>query len=197
MTVVDLRAPEEIDGGVHPLGRATVFNLPPAMPPRPARSRALEASFVARRYHAMLHDGQDTVREVLALLTDPSLYPAVIHCCGGHDRTGVVSAVVLGLLGASDDDIVADYVLSRDAMLRRLAWAATNHEGARRDVAEHGFAVLGVMPEAMIGFLARLRGEYGSFAGYAESIDMTGSLRHLRAALLLPSSDVSSPAPPA
>ncbi len=56
------------------------------------------------------------------MLAQPATYPAVFHCFAGKDRTGILAAVVLGLVGVPDDVIVADYVLSRDAMVRMLDW---------------------------------------------------------------------------
>ena len=45
------------------------------------------------------------------------------HCAAGKDRTGVVSAVLLGLLGVPDPVIVADYAATKenlDAIVERL-----------------------------------------------------------------------------
>ena len=38
--------------------------------------------------------------------------PYLIHCNAGNDRTGFVAAIIEGLLGASIDEIVYDYLLS-------------------------------------------------------------------------------------
>ena len=50
--------------------------------------------------------------EVLRALADPANLPALIHCTAGKDRAGLTSALLLALLGVSDDLIVADYSLS-------------------------------------------------------------------------------------
>lgn len=42
--------------------------------------------------------------------------PVLFHCAAGKDRTGVVAALVLGLLGASDEDILADYLATGPAI---------------------------------------------------------------------------------
>jgi protein tyrosine/serine phosphatase len=39
----------------------------------------------------------------------------LIHCKRGHDRTGIISLMLLSLLGVPDDVIVKDYVLSPDS----------------------------------------------------------------------------------
>src|SRR5262249_40502205 len=64
----------------------------------------------------------DRIARVVTLLADAEA-PAVFHCAAGKDRTGVVSAIVLGLLGVPDEVIVADYAATReslDAIVGRL-----------------------------------------------------------------------------
>jgi hypothetical protein len=43
---------------------------------------------------------------------DESAYPIYFHCTYGRDRTGVLAAVVLLALGASRDDVIAEYQLT-------------------------------------------------------------------------------------
>ena len=54
--------------------------------------------------------------EALSLLGEPDRYPAVFHCAAGKDRTGVLAALVLDILGVDSDAIVADYVITADRM---------------------------------------------------------------------------------
>lgn len=42
--------------------------------------------------------------------------PLVFHCAAGKDRTGVAAALLLSLLGVSDEVIIADYLLTQQAM---------------------------------------------------------------------------------
>jgi protein-tyrosine phosphatase len=44
--------------------------------------------------------------------------PIVFHCAAGKDRTGIVAALVLTLLGVADEVIVADYLASTANMPR-------------------------------------------------------------------------------
>jgi protein-tyrosine phosphatase len=49
--------------------------------------------------------------------------PAIVHCAAGKDRTGVVTAIALDVLGVPRDHIVADYAATGDrleAILTRL-----------------------------------------------------------------------------
>ena len=51
-------------------------------------------------------------KEVFQLLADPENYPVYIHCAGGADRTGTVAALLLALLGVSEEEIIQDYVVT-------------------------------------------------------------------------------------
>jgi len=57
------------------------------------------------------------IREVFDILADPLNYPVLIHCTQGKDRTGLIIALVLLLLGAPADAIKHDYVLSESELL--------------------------------------------------------------------------------
>ncbi len=47
---------------------------------------------------------------------DPAAYPIYFHCTFGRDRTGVVSALLLSVLGVAREDIVTDYLLSKSTV---------------------------------------------------------------------------------
>ncbi|MCZ7416004.1 tyrosine-protein phosphatase [Streptomyces sp. WMMC897] len=46
----------------------------------------------------------------------------LVHCTGGRDRTGVMTAIVQGLLGVSRDDVIADYLRSNTEL---AGWKAS------------------------------------------------------------------------
>jgi protein tyrosine/serine phosphatase len=59
----------------------------------------------------------------------------VIHCVGGKDRTGLLSAFLLHLAGVDDEQIAADYALSEERLRpRHEAWfeAAESEEELER-----------------------------------------------------------------
>ena len=47
----------------------------------------------AERYLEMLTDGAATVTLLVTRLADPDVYPILIHCAAGRDRTGIVIAL--------------------------------------------------------------------------------------------------------
>jgi len=52
---------------------------------------------------------------VMKLVADSSNYPIGLFCTAGKDRTGLIAMLTLHIVGASDDEIIADYVLSDSA----------------------------------------------------------------------------------
>jgi len=62
---------------------------------------------------------------------------ALVHCMGGKDRTGLVSALLLRLAGVSIEDIAEDYALSgenlRAATDEWIATSADENERRRRE----------------------------------------------------------------
>ena len=188
-SVIDLRTAGEVaaQGPVPAAVGTGLYQLPlrDVLPDQPGHPSAAEPAQIAESYYATLAAGVETVMEIFAVLTDPSSYPAVICCPTGIDRTGIVSAVILGIIGVPEYLVISDFAASREATIRRVGRMRFEHPAAvQADVDRFGPGLLGVVPEAMGRFLDLLRAEHGSMAGYAESIDMAGAVPYLRAALL-------------
>ena len=102
----------------------------------------------------------------------------------GKDRTGVLSALVLGFLGVPDDVIVADYALSYEAMLLILAHLQERYPEASDIVERYRPVILSAEPASMAGFVAGVRRTYGSFEALARSLGVTAEVERLRAEFL-------------
>lgn len=103
---------------------------------------------------------------VIRGLARSSGLPAVIHCAAGKDRTGVLAALILRLLGVDETDVLADYLASREgtpAWRRELYLAALRASGA--DEAEFG-RVHGAHPPALVGALRQIDARWGSAEEY-------------------------------
>jgi protein-tyrosine phosphatase len=59
-----------------------------------------------------VRDNADAYREAFELLADADRYPVLYHCAAGTDRTGVMTALLLSLLGVDEETIVLDFRLS-------------------------------------------------------------------------------------
>lgn len=66
----------------------------------------------AARYFEMLEEGRHSLLQIVGILGTSDSRPTLIHCVAGRDRTGIVIACVLELLGVPDDAIAQDYALS-------------------------------------------------------------------------------------
>jgi protein-tyrosine phosphatase len=76
---------------------------------------------LAERYLWYLDIGRESAVRVLRLVADSRNLPLVFHCAAGKDRTGVVAALLLDLLGVQRDVIVEDYALTAARMDRIMA----------------------------------------------------------------------------
>lgn len=52
------------------------------------------------------------IKNVFSILANESNYPLFYHCSIGTDRTGLISFLVNGLLGVSEEDLYKDYLFS-------------------------------------------------------------------------------------
>lgn len=66
----------------------------------------------AEFYIRGVRENADSYREAFELLADADNYPVLYHCAAGTDRTGVMSALLLSLLGVQRNVIIADFRLS-------------------------------------------------------------------------------------
>jgi len=66
----------------------------------------------AERYIQGLRENADAFRETFELLGAPGRLPLLYHCAAGTDRTGVMTALLLTLLGVERETVIADFRLS-------------------------------------------------------------------------------------
>lgn len=52
------------------------------------------------------------IAEIIRMFADENNYPILFHCSLGTDRTGLITFLINGLLGVSEDDLYMDYVFS-------------------------------------------------------------------------------------
>lgn len=123
------------------------------------------AGYLAERYAEIADEAvSGAMARVLRLLAEDTTGGTVFHCMAGKDRTGVVAAVVLALLGVDDDTVADDYAASRFSERRYLAWRATVAPDSPVPPSSDPAPAA-----AMLAFLRGLRDRYGSVAGYADA----------------------------
>ncbi len=98
--------------------------------------------------------------------------PVLIHCAAGKDRTGLLAALTHHLLGVHRDDMVADYLLTNEAvdLVGRAPAIARQLEARTGRPAPHDAVVafLGVEPVYLETALAAATDRHGSIDGYLE-----------------------------
>jgi protein tyrosine/serine phosphatase len=178
--VIDLRGEKEVARlGRGPLAGAAIRYLP-------APITDIEAAEQVAYYLAMLEQRGPLLVSLLRELTDPAVLPAVFHCEAGCDRTGVLAAALLGLLGVADEDICADYALTAPAMpfigARVRAALLALDPTLSFDPDEEPW----LPTEAtMAATLAGVRDRWGSIVGWARAYGLTEhELSTLREALV-------------
>lgn len=122
--------------------------------------------------HRIDHYGSQ-LGEVLRFLASPAFALAgdaaprsiVFHCTAGKDRTGLVAALLLHLLGVPRETIMADYMLT-GACLRRPAEAGSYYNG--RQLSDAAVDVIwGIDPAYLSAGLAYVEQRHGSIDAYA------------------------------
>jgi len=166
-TVIDLRYPEEIqrNGRVPALPGLAFYNF--SVEHRPFDQTIIDPSvepgpFFAERYAEIAEDGVVELGQTLEVIGVSGELPLLFHCHAGKDRTGIVAALVLSLVGVARDDVVGDFALTNLATARFLADRA---ELGRPIPEWPGFAR--APADAMRTFLDGIDERYGSFWVYA------------------------------
>jgi protein-tyrosine phosphatase len=182
-TIVDLRADIEVEQrpsavtGLPALSvRAPIVRDPTVLPP---------LADLGAEYRYMIDECGDSIGAAVLALCAPGALPALVHCAAGQDRTGIVIALVLAVLGVPDEIIGADYSLSvvyldpdSAAMIGRLKAAGLDDSVTAESLSNHARPILSVLA------WARASGG-GSVPGYLTAHGVgTPDLAALRSALV-------------
>jgi len=111
ISVIDLRNESQGEGGG--IGRLSelgvrYFHIPVTLYPRDDYKSAGElfASLAGQEEFGR------KAADVIKILADIENLPLIIHCNAGRIRTGCMAAIILDILGVSDEDIENDYRMS-------------------------------------------------------------------------------------
>lgn len=171
-SVIDLRSTAE----VALTGRGPLADLPVAYHHLPLIAHvgdSLEGRSVVPGHEAMgeiyARMVQQAAPQIVTALNVIAHSPGAtaFHCAAGRDRTGVLAASLLLVLGAADDDIVADYARTGPNMpaimerTRPLVGAMFAALDVPYDAARTLALLDGPMEVSMRILLERLRGDHG------------------------------------
>jgi protein-tyrosine phosphatase len=187
-TVIDLRAEGEFPGSAWPVGEGGRLVPVSVLVRDPLAQRApveTHADF-GRSYVDQLERGIEPFVSVLETMAERCDRPVLFHCSAGKDRTGIVAALVLHLLGVPDDEIVDDYALSHAPHEQRMHRATTDPQPGDLDYSSFPSVYTGAHPETMAAFLTEARRRHGDLDALLEQGGLRpASMQRLRDELLV------------
>jgi protein-tyrosine phosphatase len=187
-TVVDLRMDRELEADPRAELPVEVVHVPFFLEDDDATFAEVEAVATAAPdtaaatrevYLVFLERFRKNVAAAIAAVAYAPEGIVVVHCMGGKDRTGLVTALLLHLAGVDNEQIAADYATSEERLRPRhdlwLAEAGTEVERERiRRIAA-------TPAESMVGVLEELECRYGSVEAYLRAAGLTDEdLEHAR-----------------
>lgn len=136
-TVIDLRSANEVENAPNPfLNHAQISyqnvslfdHLAPADMRQDKKSNTRDP--LLDFYISTLANRQTAIRDVLHAIAGAQDGTVMFHCTAGKDRTGLISALLLGQANVEDDEIVSDYAQTKplivDLVQEFLALARKN-----------------------------------------------------------------------
>ncbi len=190
-TVVDLRSEEELartGSSLLERGGVTVYHLP--IVDRTQQFFGNGDPRISAAYLTIIADAQERFAAAVQLLADLD-GPAVFHCAAGKDRTGLLAAFVLDILGVDDDIIADDYALTAaimPAFRKRIEERMATEPELRKRMEQPGRTpelldeMLSARASTIHLVLTALRAEYGSVESWLLQIGLSASapdrLRH-------------------
>jgi len=175
-TVVDLRANEELEADPPAELPVEVLHVPFMETDRSDWQKVeeeLEAAVKAAPdvatatrdvYLIFLEHFAQNVAAAIRAVADAPEGGVVVHCAGGKDRTGLLTAFLLHLAGVGVDEIAEDYALSEKRLRsRHERWLAEAESEEERERLQR---VLQTPVDSMKGVFEELERRYGSVEGY-------------------------------
>jgi rhodanese-related sulfurtransferase len=111
-TMIDLRLPQEElheEDWLCELLDTRYYHLPIAVPDDPSPIALLHPGGADHYVRLLEHNAVGYVK-ALEIISEPDNHPILFHCAAGHDRSGVLAALVLACLEVEDALIVEDYI---------------------------------------------------------------------------------------
>ncbi|MFE9932508.1 tyrosine-protein phosphatase [Streptomyces sp. NPDC005533] len=108
---------------------------------------------------------QAAYRMLLTEAADPTAGPLLFHCTAGKDRTGWGATVILALLGADQETLMAEYLSVNPAVKQAFAPMIEGFTAAGGDP-DIALALIGVFPSYLEAALDEVETRYGSMEKY-------------------------------
>lgn len=137
-----------------------------------------------RLYCLILDTAKLYIHHVFKIMSHAGNLPLVVHCTHGKDRTGLIVALLLLLLGVEEDAVIEDYAMSFSELKEK-----------REEITQAGYIDLAELDDDMISspedtmrqVLNHLREAYDGVDGYLEAVGLTSKeFQRIRKLMLRP-----------
>ncbi|MFJ8665699.1 tyrosine-protein phosphatase [Streptomyces sp. NPDC093600] len=166
LLVADVLADHLAESGLPPAARLKTLLGDPVLAEEVLGGGKVREAF-ARTYRAFVStdSARAAYRAFLTELGDPRGGPLLFHCTAGKDRTGWAATILLSVLGADDETVMAEYLSVNTAVRRAFAPMVEGFtaQGGDPDLA---LALIGVVPEYLTAALDEVAVRHGSMEKY-------------------------------
>jgi protein-tyrosine phosphatase len=183
-TVIDLRSPQEAATAPNPLRDHTAihYHQLPLADTNPAAGTSIPEN-LETLYHLMLDNCQPAFHRVFTTINEAAPGAVLFHCTAGKDRTGLLAALLLGLVGVDDATIAEDYSLSAINITPMVSTMREQMRQAGMEIAAFD-RLMGSDHATMLTTLAYIQTTYGGIQAYLQHLGLTPEqLTHLQARL--------------
>ena len=159
--VIDLRYESEITSSPDKLSNVegvTYHNIPLYIPKEQMKSLIKGDIDLGDAYIKSLEQ-KDVVKNIFGTIASIDDGALLFHCTNGKDRTGIVSALLLGLCGVSNEDIISNYSLTYELI--------KDSDAVKNGIEKYGTDVIfKSYPEYMNKLLVHINDNYSDIENY-------------------------------
>jgi protein-tyrosine phosphatase len=167
-TVVDLRNEGELAESPNVFAASTnlrYLNLP-LLEQRSDAPREVQNPTLEDVYRLIVDTRAAELATIFGALAAPGALPGLVHCTAGKDRTGVVIALLLRLVGVDPETIAADYAATEACLAGEFMVNFRRITEARGIDWQAYQPMLVCPPEFMLRFLVYVDETYGGVGEY-------------------------------
>jgi len=123
-------------------------------------------------YCHWLDECQGRIKDIIEAIATANTGCTLVHCSAGKDRTGLIIAILLGLVGVAPEVIAQDYSLSATNLAPKVEeWRAQAiKDGQNIEMFDHYMAS---EPYMILKAFDHLETNYGGVIGYLKKIGLT------------------------
>lgn len=120
-SILDLRSPQECRDQKDAMGEndgVAHYNISFMVGQVDNIMDTMDSSFTLKEFYLQLLQEYDCVKSIMSVIANAPEGCMLFHCAGGKDRTGVLSMLLLSLVGVDKVDIMSNYQVSHTNLRR-------------------------------------------------------------------------------